>query len=1226
MILGTTRQVCLALAVGLAGAASCGSPGGPGKNPFAENGVQDAAALSDVPAAALGICNPVRSAEPLPARALPTVDDSQTTTIVNQSVFVNDLYGLFKSYCGGCHVEQGLGNFKVTSLTFSKDVDAAKVLASVKSDDPTKFMPPLAALGKAFSQRKPGDPILELLGKFEQWFAQGKPAEVFYVPTEVQTGSRYVLGEKRSTTQTNMGTCIPERAMVATDQGAMDKLDTFFAQATELPDNLAETDLVSMDAEDLSRLGVISFAPAYPLWSENSGKMRLVRVPHGKSIKFDKAAQKFDIPPNTRFYKTFLKKVIDMNGDERWRKMETRLIVARADKHHDDGPDEPQALFGTYAWNDDETDAVLVRDPLRNGKPFRDRLLTYAVDEPKFQEISDSHPANLNFALEEENTGVIRRYAIPGSQRCIECHQGSPMANFVLGFQPVQIRRRPLDEAGVYEPAGPDELNQLQRLIDYGVITGVTSPSDIRGLEEPQGERRYRNKYELKAQAYLMGNCSHCHNPRGFPSVKAPELKDLLNFLPSETGGIFAFPLERTSPLRRRGALQDTAMPYITPSLRDFPVGAESSTTWAAKFLVCKQQNNYCTRGGGAVQFLDAPWRSLIYRNVDTPYIYADDYAIFPHMPRHSFGFDCRAPRIMGDWMVSIPAFYKAGINGPGLGNNLPGPAGPAGLPTPVDYEPQPFYEVTPKDPDYEAAVRDAQTQLDAYHGGKRYGYCPDSSDIVDRGALATSDQKRLVPPDLNQYADVQKKLLVMPIDGVPDKAHVVVTDLTDAPGDWYPRRPDWQDVLINPKASKDPNAVDVPTMLQEVRITPELRAYALGELPFGMWQAKPNCDFSGVKQVKDFVAAERPAWMENAPPDAPVYSLTPGAAVFNNICVNCHGPQADSKGLLAEAISEMSGGDARVANFKEGLFGPFETPGSNLLRVYGPVAAKSTTPAKPVTAQDVAGRYLAWMALGGTQRLIPPALLAIVGTTPVLGERRTYFAPEGSPNMLQVAQKLCASVLSLDRSSPIPFLRFFNQGKPQWKEWTALIHTNGDADLWLRLCSAGNRPVVRALVVEYDDSHATRMVARLALDPLEALFWADGYPPTAPVMNHRGIIETGVTAANTMPSCVIKPSEPAVVALVTQFLKDNPAGAAGEPLPFCPAELFQTGPDGTPKWQLRKVRDEATSRYTFVDGDKWSARGAMNAGLAVFLYLQEIEKGAIKPKPAFNHCEEIRK
>ena len=57
---------------------------------------------------------------------------------------------------------------------------------------------------------------------------------------------------------------------------------------------------------------------------------------------------------------------------------------------------------------------------------------------------------------------------------------------------------------------------------------------------------------------------------------------------------------------------------------------------------------------------MPAPWRSLIYRNVDTPFPYFDDYVPFPHMPMNTPGFDCRAPRIMGDWMVGLPADAQA--------------------------------------------------------------------------------------------------------------------------------------------------------------------------------------------------------------------------------------------------------------------------------------------------------------------------------------------------------------------------------------------------------------------------------------------------------------------------------------------------------------------------------------------------------------------------------------
>ena len=45
----------------------------------------------------------------------------------------------------------------------------------------------------------------------------------------------------------------------------------------------------------------------------------------------------------------------------------------------------------------------------------------------------------------------------------------------------------------------------------------MTSQADVLPLEKSEGTRLPRNEYELNAQAYMVGNCAHCHNPRGFP-------------------------------------------------------------------------------------------------------------------------------------------------------------------------------------------------------------------------------------------------------------------------------------------------------------------------------------------------------------------------------------------------------------------------------------------------------------------------------------------------------------------------------------------------------------------------------------------------------------------------------------------------------------------------------------------------------------------------------------
>ena len=687
------------------------------------------------------------------------------------------------------------------------------------------------------------------------------------------------------------------------------------------------------------------------------------------------------MPPNTRFYKTFLRKVIEKDGSEHYRKMETRVIVARPDLEHEDGSIEQTALFGTYAWNEDETQAVLVTDPLRNGEPFRDRLITYVTDEIKAQQVRDSKPRNVQTALQK--AAATRRYAIPGSERCIQCHMGSPTKNFVLGFTPLQVNRRQVGEGGVIEPSGADELTQLQRLIDYGVITGMDSPADVTPLELSEGDRPPRNDYELKAQGYLLGNCSHCHNPRGFPSRTSPQLVDLLNFLPGPTGGVFQFPLERVSPRISRGYGGSVPMPYITPSLMDYPSEVKQ-TGLVPKWLAPENGPTY----PGWIIF--APWRSVIYRNVDTPFAYADDLALFPHMPMNTAGYDCRAPRILGDWMVSIPAkrlphdpnYLELVV--PGSDTNYPIQLPDGGLDRGVDSRPQPYVEVKSTDSDYEQARIDAEKRLVSYHEGmamepggpaySRYNFCPDTSDIIDPG-VKSGDKSHQIPVDDNHGIYVGDKL-IMPPDGVPDRAHWVITDLTEPTGAWLPRRSDWRDILVDhdwsvltgdasDKAAvkqvvemltvdKDPS--NLPDAEHPGRVgialSQKLKDFATKDMPFGIWQnKKDSCAFpSSVPTVASLPEDQRLPWMEGKrggrtpPADSPLYMERPGAAVFNMICINCHGPNADSKGRQADTLTTMTGGDARVANFRNGLFGP-------IARLEPRAPTSSAIPVMPVSA-----------------------------------------------------------------------------------------------------------------------------------------------------------------------------------------------------------------------------------------------------------------------------------
>jgi mono/diheme cytochrome c family protein len=1272
-------------------ALGCVRPGGPGtENELGADPTVFTTALK---------CLPITSAEPLPARSEVTSPD-QAGTSDGDIYFTSVLFGRFKSICGGCHVDGAQGGFVVSEATFPELVNQAVIDGYIKSPDPKVYMPPQGAPNAMpYAQRGPTDPVVELVDLLELWIVQGSPAGSFSLTPPTDGGTEatdggagdangdasddgstdatvdddasngppaagaldYPPSAALESRLTNIGTCVPDKYSVGLDASSMDALDAFFETATELPDTLAKTDLTTFDSDALARSGVVSYFPTYPLWSDNAGKMRHVRPPRGHPIKFDKDAQKFDIPANTRFYKTFFKEVIDASGAHAWKRIETRLVVARPDTTLADGTVHQTALFGTYVWNEAETRAELLKDPLRSGEPFADRVISYVTDEPHAAAIIASHPKNVDYVLENENPGLVRHYALPGSERCVQCHMGSPSAVFVLGFTPLQVATKAPGHSGVIEPAMGDELTQLQRLIDYGIVE-ITSPTDVLPLEQTQLPRTARNDNELRAQAYMVGNCAHCHNPRGFPSTKAPELKDVFNLLPGPDGGIFQFPLDRTSPVRARGVNQDVPVPYITPSLRDYldPLAlgpSAQSGIYTPKFVACGGQvndNGWCKTPEDA-DFIDAPWRSLIYRNVDTPFDYVDDLAIFPHMPMNTPGYDCRVAQIMGDWMVSIPSVL-ASTDKTKKEDSID--------PATVDDTPQPYVEVKPGDSGYGAAVSAAQKRLATYHSGHRHNFCPDTSDTLDPG-VTNGDHQTPVDVAIGDLSAMPPQL-VMPPDGVPDRPNWVVTDDTDPPGDWLPRGTEWPKALIEEQAvvhGSQPaaEAQEVVDALADVTLDDTTRRALLTEVPFALWKQKPACNFAGVPTAGSLPKDTAPAWLQGADPNAPVYFESPGAAVFTNICINCHGPLADAKGLLADEISIMTGGGARVANFRSGLFGPIDAPGANRQRVFGAAALEALEPdggapdagpldgaapgAGPLAASpDALGaRYMAWMALGGTSKSIPQGLLTVVASTPVAGERRSSLLTRASPNMLQLVQELCTHVAPKEALPLTP--AFFQRGVTGLDlDQHGLITKNGDADLWLRVCSLNNRPVVRVI----GPDGGTWSASSTAVIAPGLLYFGAGdgtsagvpYPRAAMVMDARGHVAAGIASDNTFPMCVRKPSDAAQAALADQWVTDpdhwvrTPEGPSNQ-IPYCPMDLFATAlgpidnisgqPTTVPKW-LVPFSQDASGNITWNGVNRWAIRGAVNAGIAVFLYVDQLSRGLVKPQVLYNQCELLGK
>jgi mono/diheme cytochrome c family protein len=1207
-----------------------------------------------------GVCVQTH-AESLPARLAAM---SASTASGGEVIFVSDLFQRFEGTCGACHgpaVEQG--GFQIASSDAFATTMTAGILAHAASavcpgeEDPTNPVDPMPPCsyptGLTFTQRAATDPVRQFVDLVDEWLAAGSPQS--FTPSAATDGgggagdggeagapaaSAFTMTAAVGNAMTNIGNCVPSPSLLGTQSTKSAALDAMFAglqaqsggtaaQAIGLPEHLGDTDLVTFDSQALAAYGVIAYAPGYPLWSDDAGKLRYVRVPRGTSIRFDKTTQTFAIPPNTRFYKTFMKQIADTDGSYRYRKIETRLIVSRPDVNHADGTVTQTALFGTYLWNADESDAVLNETPLNSGEPFADNVILYDTDEQLAADVQRGQPFDLEAALLQ--AGAARHYAVPSSQRCMECHEGSPSESFILGFTPLQINRRPTGVGGTIEEAGPDELTQLQRFIDAGIVTGIDTPADVLPLEQSQGSRAPRNDYELVAQGYMLGNCAHCHNPRGYPTVQNPVLADVLDFLPGPTSGIFQFPLERYSPRIERGVTGSTPIPYITPSLMDLPRSDPTNPE--------NQAADVFTQGGAAgdppIHVIYAPWRSLIYRNVDSAFSYTDDLALYPHMPMNTPGYDPRAKRIMSDWMVSIPAVRKSPEIVEYAFQTSPSSVDNYGSMV-VDGNPQPYVEVAPGDSGYDDAASSAALRISILHSGvnpavpikpilgvifSRYDD-PGQTDDIEDPAVTADPVCHPVP--------VGSPSNVYPFAEHPEW---VVTDLSQSPPPWVPRRSDWANILVDLAPPPPPSAASACpgnstdsqedafadqqaaiTLLQSATLD-QVRTYATTLVPFGLWQQNSGCNFSTQPTVQSITAAAvasgqpPPNWMTVTlpPPSAPVYRQTPGAAVFRMICINCHGPLADANGRLAQNLATMTGGFARVADFRDGLLGPVGAAeaASNRHAVFGSLPADAPASWTSLSDDDRAARYMPWMALGGTLVQIPDEILELVGAAPVFGQHRLLRSGHISANMLSVAKSLCLSLLG-PGSEPAGFNptaggyleSALHLGVETPKANWQLLAANGDAELWLSMCSASNPPPIHVLNVTPDTTlQAGALTMQAAFDANSGtpfVDWNNGvvpwasYPADAPIGNEHGQTNlTGPQPGNEWPWCV----------------KDATSFAADNHLPVCPPCLFNTTTDcaGAPV-------PPGSSRYVSVtDGNAWAVRGAINAGMSVYLYLESL-------------------
>ncbi len=412
-----------------------------------------------------------------------------------------ELRDTINSSCKDCHqapAKSGgisfIDSYQAEERTIGGETKVYPGLTEVAEQFASAILNPDSAIQKQMppATRRKSNPegFLRTGRMLQAWINAGKPSGNFSLPGGVDGGGP--AGAAPFVNSTDVGDCVPDPAAM----GFSYRLDRMFAELTELPKSLVDTDLFSLDAFELAQKGTVAYNVEYPLWADNAEKGRWIHVPMKiegnalvrQAVHYDSLTKKFEIPENTRFYKTFYK-LVKQAGKSRYRRMETRLIVVRY-------PAE-RALFGTYRWDETEQVATLVETPYRDGTPWKDSIFTLVTDD---------------------KTGKERKYAIPAKHRCVECHMGSESKNFVLGFSPLQINRRAPGEYARNDKVTADELSLAERFAVYGVASGYVRSEELPRLEAV-GTEHFRNIFEFKAQAYMVGNCAHCHNPNGFAAL-----------------------------------------------------------------------------------------------------------------------------------------------------------------------------------------------------------------------------------------------------------------------------------------------------------------------------------------------------------------------------------------------------------------------------------------------------------------------------------------------------------------------------------------------------------------------------------------------------------------------------------------------------------------------------------------------------------------------------------
>lgn len=260
------------------------------------------------------------------------------------------------------------------------------------------------------------------------------------------------------------------------DGGKIHKLVRTDGAIPDPPEKLSDlnvfTDLTTLSPVD----GLIPYSINAPLWSDRALKYRWLAIPNDgthntpeEQIAFDDE-ENWKFPPGTVAVKHF-ELPIDESDENLTTRLETRFLIF----------DRKGGAYGlTYRWNDDGTEAFLLRN-----------------SETRDIEITKTG-----------GTTEIQTWDFPSRQQCMDCHNS--VAGLGLGLKTRQLNKDHLYPNGI-------TANQLETwnhlgIFDQEIDNPALCPQNVY-IGDPNASVEY------KVRSYLDGNCAYCHRPNGVNGV-----------------------------------------------------------------------------------------------------------------------------------------------------------------------------------------------------------------------------------------------------------------------------------------------------------------------------------------------------------------------------------------------------------------------------------------------------------------------------------------------------------------------------------------------------------------------------------------------------------------------------------------------------------------------------------------------------------------------------------